>query len=256
MPNGSLQRAYVSGLCRLSTAEYICKELNRIPGFIAYWHRNYGDDCAIRELWVTYDQGKPFSQLISETDVLDGIGRWNPQLAAGLKGDPEIVSLTCMQATIGNDLVPIISGLLDRRYASSTKTPPTSPSSAAAIPFPVADVKSQNRLSPSFTTLDAGGEYGGEYGGGVPPPPAVTYGRGQGFPWQFGDELGDGGMFRRCEAAYGRGACEKWGTVVYPRCRHGYYPLGCCMCARRGGRDGGGSKETKSKSKKSKSKRS
>ncbi len=39
------------------------------------------------------------------------------------------------------------------------------------------------------------------------------------YPWQFGDPLNDSGMFRRCEADHGRGNCEKWGAVVYPKCK-------------------------------------
>ena len=57
------------------------------------------------------------------------------------------------------------------------------------------------------------------------------YGRGAGYPWQFGDALNDSGMFGRCEAAQGKGNCEKNGAIVYPRCRAGFHAVGCCICS-------------------------
>ena len=42
------------------------------------------------------------------------------------------------------------------------------------------------------------------------------YGRGAGFPWQFGDPLNDSGMFNRCIAANGAGNREKSGEIVLP----------------------------------------
>jgi len=237
-PDGSFQRAYLSGLCRRSTAKYLCDRLNRIPGFIAFWHRNFTYDCSIRQLWVTYD-GNPFTQLVSSTNMLDVVANWAPELAASLSQDTEIVSFTCMQATVGNDLTRIVSDLLDRRYASKVPSAPPSTPMPAQPPTPMAppptpvrnDVKTQERASPSITLLDAGGQ-------SLAPAP-ISYGRGQGFPWQFGDTLGDAGAYARCEATYGRGACEKWGAVIYPRCRHGYHPDGCCICTRSGGLENG-----------------
>lgn len=37
------------------------------------------------------------------------------------------------------------------------------------------------------------------------------------FPWKFGDGMNDKGMFKRCEAKYGVGKCEKIGAIVYPK---------------------------------------
>lgn len=37
------------------------------------------------------------------------------------------------------------------------------------------------------------------------------------FPWKFGDGMNDKGMFKRCEAKYGAGKCEKIGAIVYPK---------------------------------------
>ena len=56
------------------------------------------------------------------------------------------------------------------------------------------------------------------------------YGRGAGYPWKFGDPLNDHGMYRRCEHDWGKGNCEKYGAVVYPKCRPGYHNAGCCIC--------------------------
>ena len=58
----------------------------------------------------------------------------------------------------------------------------------------------------------------------------TEYGRGAGYPWQFGDALNDDGMRARCESDHGRGNCEKWGAVFYPKCKAGYSPFGCCIC--------------------------
>jgi hypothetical protein len=45
----------------------------------------------------------------------------------------------------------------------------------------------------------------------------AEYGRGAGYPWKFGDPLNNSRMIRRCEADYGKGKCEAWGAVVYPK---------------------------------------
>lgn len=59
---------------------------------------------------------------------------------------------------------------------------------------------------------------------------AAEYGRGVGFPWEFGDALNDNGMIKRCERAHGRGNCEKNGLIYYPKCKAGYSAVGCCLC--------------------------
>ena len=56
------------------------------------------------------------------------------------------------------------------------------------------------------------------------------YGRGAGYPWQFGDPLNDSGMFKRCERDNGAGQCENNGPIVYPKCKPGYSSVGCCIC--------------------------
>jgi hypothetical protein len=58
-----------------------------------------------------------------------------------------------------------------------------------------------------------------------------SYGRGAGYPWQFGDPLNDSGMFNRCTAANGAGNCEKSGAIVYPKCRANFHAVGCCVCS-------------------------
>jgi hypothetical protein len=37
-------------------------------------------------------------------------------------------------------------------------------------------------------------------------------------------------MIRRCEAAHGKGKCEKNGLMYYPKCKSGFYAFGCCIC--------------------------
>lgn len=59
---------------------------------------------------------------------------------------------------------------------------------------------------------------------------AAEYGRGAGYPWKFGDGFNDNGMISRCEGAQGKGNCEKWGAMYYPKCKPGYTNVGCCIC--------------------------
>lgn len=59
----------------------------------------------------------------------------------------------------------------------------------------------------------------------------AAYGRGAGYPWKFGDALDDSGMFSRCERDNGSGGCEKSGLIVYPKCKPGFHPVGCCVCS-------------------------
>jgi hypothetical protein len=59
----------------------------------------------------------------------------------------------------------------------------------------------------------------------------ASYGRGGGYPWQFGDALNDTGMFARCEKDNGKGGCEKDGAIVYPKCKAGFHKVGCCVCS-------------------------
>jgi hypothetical protein len=57
----------------------------------------------------------------------------------------------------------------------------------------------------------------------------AEYWRG-GFPWKWSDGFSSKGMYRRCEAKHGRGRCEKWGAIVYPKCKSGYHNIACCIC--------------------------
>jgi hypothetical protein len=58
----------------------------------------------------------------------------------------------------------------------------------------------------------------------------AEYGRGAGYPWQFGDALNSSGQFTRCEAQQGRGQCEQHLAIVYPKCKPGFEAFGCCIC--------------------------
>lgn len=59
----------------------------------------------------------------------------------------------------------------------------------------------------------------------------AAYGRGGGYPWKFGDGFNDRGMYRRCQNSHGSGNCEKNGAIVYPKCKSGFYNVGCCVCS-------------------------
>jgi hypothetical protein len=58
-----------------------------------------------------------------------------------------------------------------------------------------------------------------------------AYGRGAGYPWQFGDALNDSGMISRCERDHGAGNCEKDGAIYYPKCKANFHKVGCCICS-------------------------
>lgn len=52
-----------------------------------------------------------------------------------------------------------------------------------------------------------------------------------GFAWKAGDKLFSlNGARARCQARHGRRRCEKWGALIYPKCRAGYRNVGCCIC--------------------------
>ena len=55
------------------------------------------------------------------------------------------------------------------------------------------------------------------------------YGRGGGYPWKFGDGLNLNAAKKRCESANRQG-CEKSGEIMYPKCKKGFKPFGCCVC--------------------------
>lgn len=58
-----------------------------------------------------------------------------------------------------------------------------------------------------------------------------AYGRGAGYPWQFGDPLDSlKPAKKRCEKAHDQG-CEKDGAIYYPKCKRGYRAFGCCTCS-------------------------
>ena len=59
----------------------------------------------------------------------------------------------------------------------------------------------------------------------------ATYGRGAGYPWEFGDALNNDGMLKRCEKDLGKDGCEMWGAIAYPKCKKGYHNDACCFCS-------------------------
>jgi hypothetical protein len=68
------------------------------------------------------------------------------------------------------------------------------------------------------------------YGRGVGTIPD-SYGRGGGYPWFFGDCFCNDGMIGRCENDNGKGNCEMWAAIAYPKCKPGFSPAGCCVCS-------------------------
>lgn len=59
----------------------------------------------------------------------------------------------------------------------------------------------------------------------------APYGRGAGYPWEFGDPAFNLDRARdRCRAA-NPGGCEQHGLIWYPKCRAGFHAAGCCICS-------------------------
>jgi hypothetical protein len=59
----------------------------------------------------------------------------------------------------------------------------------------------------------------------------AEYGRGAGYAWEFRDGFNSDGMISRCESdGNGKGNCEMWGAIAYPKCRPGYSAVGYCIC--------------------------
>ena len=58
----------------------------------------------------------------------------------------------------------------------------------------------------------------------------APYGRGGGYPWQFGDTpFSLDGARNRCVRDHGQ--CEQNGLLYYPKCRAGFHAVGCCICS-------------------------
>jgi hypothetical protein len=59
----------------------------------------------------------------------------------------------------------------------------------------------------------------------------AAYGRGAGYPWKIGDDLGSLDEARaRCRKANPQG-CEKVGEIIYPKCRSGFRAIGSNICS-------------------------
>jgi len=56
-----------------------------------------------------------------------------------------------------------------------------------------------------------------------------AYGRGGGYPWQFGDWFNLDGARSRC-ANDNKQGCEQDGLIIYPKCKPGFHAFGCCVC--------------------------
>ena len=59
----------------------------------------------------------------------------------------------------------------------------------------------------------------------------AEYGRGAGYPWKVGDKIGSLDQARnRCEKDHGDKDCEKYGEIIYPKCKAGYDNEGANIC--------------------------
>jgi len=59
----------------------------------------------------------------------------------------------------------------------------------------------------------------------------AEYGRGGGYSWWGRDGFSNSGMISRCESDNGKGNCEMWGAIAYPKCNPGWHNTGCCICS-------------------------
>ncbi|EGR31758.1 hypothetical protein IMG5_102580 [Ichthyophthirius multifiliis] len=60
---------------------------------------------------------------------------------------------------------------------------------------------------------------------------AAPYGRGAGYAWKFGDSFNLNNALQRCEKDNSQYGCEKSGLLIYPKCKPGFHPVGCCICS-------------------------
>ncbi|KAL4502130.1 hypothetical protein ABPG72_000365 [Tetrahymena utriculariae] len=58
-----------------------------------------------------------------------------------------------------------------------------------------------------------------------------SYGRGAGYPWEFGDDLSLNEATKRCEHDNPQLGCEQWGLVIYPKCQPNFHNFDCCICS-------------------------
>ncbi len=59
-----------------------------------------------------------------------------------------------------------------------------------------------------------------------------SYGRGGGYPWKFGDPVGNlDNARKRCVDDGHPEGCETDGAIVYPKCKAGFHKVGCCVCS-------------------------
>lgn len=70
-----------------------------------------------------------------------------------------------------------------------------------------------------------------------------SYGRGGGYGMAMKCLPTPPGQFRRfcspdpaaraenCEKDHGKGNCEQWGLMFYPKCKPGFHAVGCCVCS-------------------------
>lgn len=52
-----------------------------------------------------------------------------------------------------------------------------------------------------------------------------------GYKWKHSDGFSTKNVIKRCETDHGAGNCEKFGALVYPKCKEGYNSIGCCTCS-------------------------
>lgn len=108
--NDTYQRAYVSGICRKSLAEYICAKLNRIPGIFSFYFENNRTPPPnmVQALWVTYDGKDTISRMTNIDTTVESIKKWNIALAKTISSDPDIVSIGIVDTMERNTLFGVV----------------------------------------------------------------------------------------------------------------------------------------------------
>jgi hypothetical protein len=126
------QRAYLTALTSRGQAAALCAQLNRIPGIVAFWHRNktqftarLGAFYVFHDVFVTYEKGNPVKSLPMTSSVLDQIQEWSPELAEHLQ-HPRYVVLTILNTLYSDTLFSMTVNLLewfDRQHKLARATP-------------------------------------------------------------------------------------------------------------------------------------
>lgn len=114
------QKAWIEGFVQAETGEYLCKQLNKQEGVAAFRYRpapdinelKKGAPLLLEDLYVTYDDQKPFTKIGNFNNTAIIIAEWNSSWAKTLLTDPDIWYLVVVDTMVRNTLTKLVADLL------------------------------------------------------------------------------------------------------------------------------------------------